>query len=96
MRGGFGWEPHADADARDVVVFLGTLNDQLLICKYSASGQLLTATGCTNLAPAFQWIDHCIISIFLVFMIAFKVICNDTYSNKSWSIVSQACSPSGR
>ncbi|KAM5546011.1 hypothetical protein V8D89_000137 [Ganoderma adspersum] len=53
------------------MVFLGTLNDQLLICKYSASGQLLTATGCTNLAPAFQWIDHCIISIFLVFMIAY-------------------------
>ncbi|RPD68507.1 glucan synthase, partial [Lentinus tigrinus ALCF2SS1-7] len=28
-------------------------------------------TGCYNLTPAFQWIDHCIISIILVFMIAY-------------------------
>ncbi|KAI0767675.1 1,3-beta-glucan synthase [Fomes fomentarius] len=53
------------------MVFLGTLNDQLRICEYSKSGQLLTPPPCYNLAPAFQWIDHCIISIFLVFMIAF-------------------------
>nr|QCR99115.1 1,3-beta-D-glucan synthase [Grifola frondosa] len=53
------------------MVFLGTLNDQLLVCKYSSSGQFIGTTGCYNLTPAFQWIDHCIISIFLVFMIAY-------------------------
>ena len=53
------------------MVFLGTLNDQLDICEYTRSGQLIGPTGCYNLTPAFQWIDHCIISIFLVFMIAF-------------------------
>ncbi|RPD55778.1 glycosyl transferase [Lentinus tigrinus ALCF2SS1-6] len=53
------------------MVFLGTLNGQLEICKYTSSGQLIGPTGCYNLTPAFQWIDHCIISIILVFMIAY-------------------------
>ena len=54
------------------MVFLGTLNDQITVCKYTSSGQLIGPSGgCYNLTPAFQWIDHCIISIFLVFMIAF-------------------------
>ncbi|KAL1948262.1 hypothetical protein VTO73DRAFT_12337 [Trametes versicolor] len=53
------------------MVFLGTLNGQLTVCKYSSSGQFIGTTGCYNLTPAFQWIDHCIISIFLVFMIAY-------------------------
>ena len=53
------------------MVFLGSLNDQISICKYTSSGQLIGPVGCYNLTPAFQWIDHCIISIFLVFMIAF-------------------------
>lgn len=54
-----------------LVVFLGTLKSQLTICKYSKSGALISNTGCYNLDPVFQWIDRCIISIFLVFMIAF-------------------------
>ena len=53
------------------MVFLGTLNSQLAICKYTKSGQFLGPQGCYNLSPVFQWIDRCIISIFLVFMIAF-------------------------
>ncbi|KAL7284815.1 hypothetical protein ACG7TL_002125 [Trametes sanguinea] len=53
------------------MVFLGTLNGQLDVCQYSSSGQFIGTTGCYNLTPAFQWIDHCIISIFLVFMIAY-------------------------
>ena len=53
------------------MVFLGTLNSQIPICKYTPSGQLLGPQGCYNLTPVFQWIDRSIISIFLVFMIAF-------------------------
>lgn len=54
------------------VVFLGTLNSQLTICKYNAAGQFIAGqAGCYNLAPVFDWIHRCIISIFLVFMIAF-------------------------
>lgn len=54
------------------MVFLGTLNSQLTICQYSSTGQPLNGQGgCYNLHPVFNWIHHCIISIFLVFMIAF-------------------------
>ncbi|EIN14554.1 1,3-beta-glucan synthase [Punctularia strigosozonata HHB-11173 SS5] len=54
------------------MVFLGTLNSQLTICKYTSSGQFIGGQGgCYNLVPVYDWIDRCIISIFLVFMIAF-------------------------
>ena len=54
------------------VVFLGTLNKSLLVCKFdtnNASGR--GQAGCYNLVPIFDWIRRCIISIFLVFVIAF-------------------------
>jgi 1,3-beta-glucan synthase len=54
------------------VVFLGTLNSSILVCQYSATNNLLPGMdGCYNLTPVFEWINRCIISIFLVFMIAF-------------------------
>jgi hypothetical protein len=55
-----------------LVVFLGTLNKQLFICKYTPSGVPIGGQGgCYNLVPVFEWIRRCIISIFLVFFIAF-------------------------
>ncbi|RDB28250.1 1,3-beta-glucan synthase component FKS1 [Hypsizygus marmoreus] len=54
------------------LVFLGTLNSQLVICKYTDAGQFIGGqAGCYNLVPVFDWIRRCIISIFLVFMISF-------------------------
>ncbi|KAG6889590.1 1,3-beta-D-glucan synthase [Termitomyces sp. Mi166 len=54
------------------LVFLGTLNAQLVICKYTDAGQFIGGqAGCYNLVPVFDWIRRCIISIFLVFMISF-------------------------
>ncbi|KAG8836814.1 1,3-beta-D-glucan synthase [Serendipita sp. 400] len=54
------------------LVFLGTMNKQLLICRYTASNQLIGGqAGCYNLSPVFNWIRRCIVSIFLVFFIAF-------------------------
>ncbi|KIK07095.1 glycosyltransferase family 48 protein [Laccaria amethystina LaAM-08-1] len=54
------------------MVFLGTLNSQLQICKYTSAGQFIGGqAGCYNLVPVFEWIRRCIISIFLVFMISF-------------------------
>ena len=54
------------------MVFLGTLKSSVTICKYTSSGQYIGGqSGCYNLVPVFQWIERCIISIFLVFMIAF-------------------------
>src|ERR1700678_386873 len=55
-----------------LVLFIGTLNSNLKICQYTASGQILGGqAGCYNLVPVFDWIQRCIISIFLVFMISF-------------------------
>jgi len=54
------------------VVFLGTLYSSVIVCEFNANGQLLNgADGCYFLTPVFDWIKRCIISIFLVFMIAF-------------------------
>ncbi|KAI0311204.1 1-3-beta-glucan synthase [Amylostereum chailletii] len=54
------------------MVFLGTLYSSLRICRYTSTGQLISNQGgCYNLEPVRSWINRCIISIFLVFMIAF-------------------------
>jgi 1,3-beta-glucan synthase len=53
------------------VVFLGTLNEQLTVCAYSGNQPTAGQSGCYNLFPVFDWIKRCIISIFLVFAIAF-------------------------
>jgi 1,3-beta-glucan synthase len=60
------------ADSRFAVVFMGTLNSELPICKYTDSGQLLGGqSGCYLLFPVFEWIRRCIMSILLIFLIAF-------------------------
>ncbi|KZP21310.1 glycosyltransferase family 48 protein [Athelia psychrophila] len=54
------------------MVFLGTLNQELSVCKFNSAGALIAGqSGCYNLYPVFQWIQRCIISLLLVFMIAF-------------------------
>ncbi|KAG8936786.1 1,3-beta-D-glucan synthase [Tulasnella sp. 418] len=54
------------------LLFLGTLNDELTLCRVSRHGDLIPGqNGCYNLYPIFEWIKRCIISIFLVFLIAF-------------------------
>ncbi|KAJ7598295.1 1,3-beta-glucan synthase component-domain-containing protein [Mycena floridula] len=54
------------------MLFLGTLNSKLQICKYTDAGQFIGGqAGCYNLVPVFDWIRHRIISILLVFLIAF-------------------------
>ncbi|KAE9406540.1 1,3-beta-glucan synthase [Gymnopus androsaceus JB14] len=54
------------------MVFIGTLISSLPVCKYTSDNQLIPGqSGCYNLFPVFQWIEHRIISIFLVFMISF-------------------------
>jgi len=56
------------------LTYIGTLNKQLAICAVDSQGNVLggqQGTGCYNLIPAFEWIKRCIISIFLVFFIAF-------------------------
>lgn len=52
------------------LVFLGTLNKELTVCRYTADGQFVGGQGgCYNLVPVYDWIKRCIISIFIVFFI---------------------------
>ncbi|GLB34966.1 putative 1,3-beta-glucan synthase subunit FKS1 [Lyophyllum shimeji] len=54
------------------LLFIGTLNKQLAICKVDSQSNVLAGQpGCYNLIPVFDWIRRCIVSIFLVFFIAF-------------------------
>jgi 1,3-beta-glucan synthase len=53
------------------LVFLGTLNQSIAVCKYNEVGKNPLPPGCYNLQPVFRWIKRCIISIFIVFWIAF-------------------------
>jgi len=54
------------------VLYIGTLHKQLDICPADANGNVLdTASACYILTPVFDWIKRCIVSIFLVFAIAF-------------------------
>lgn len=52
------------------LVFLGTMNNTLTICRYTADGQFVGGQGgCYNLVPVYDWIKRSIISIFIVFFI---------------------------
>ncbi|KAF7366397.1 putative 1,3-beta-D-glucan synthase subunit [Mycena sanguinolenta] len=54
------------------MIYLGTLNSSIKICQYTSSGQFIAGQGgCYNLVNVFQWIERCMISILLVFMISF-------------------------
>jgi 1,3-beta-glucan synthase len=54
------------------LLYIGTLNKQLAICNIDALGNVIGGQpGCYNLIPVFDWIRRCIVSIFLVFFIAF-------------------------
>jgi 1,3-beta-glucan synthase len=54
------------------VVFIGILNKELAICKVDSLGNVISGQGgCYNLIPVFDWVRRCIVSIFLVFMVAF-------------------------
>ena len=50
------------------MLFIGTLNSTVAVCT---GPDAQTQTGCYFLEPVFLWVEHCIISIFLVFFIAF-------------------------
>ncbi|KAH9842776.1 1-3-beta-glucan synthase [Rhodofomes roseus] len=54
------------------LLYLGTLNKELSICTTDASGNVTVGQdGCYNLSPVFDWVKRCIVSIFLVFFVAF-------------------------
>jgi len=53
---------------------LGALRHETIVCKYNPDVPItdqLVPTGCSNLLPIHDWVDRCIVSIFIVFFISF-------------------------
>ncbi|KAK7542834.1 1,3-beta-glucan synthase component-domain-containing protein [Phyllosticta citribraziliensis] len=56
------------------VLNLGALHHETIICKYDSNKPItdpLYPTGCANLEPIFDWVTRCVLSIFIVLIIAF-------------------------
>lgn len=61
-----------------VIINLGALKNQVVLCIYNKDSPIidpLLPTGCRNLQPILDWVDRCILSIFIVFFIAFVPLC---------------------
>ncbi|KAF7329987.1 1,3-beta-glucan synthase [Mycena kentingensis (nom. inval.)] len=73
------------------MVYLGTLNESIDICRYTSSGQFIAGqAGCYNLVNVFAWIRRCILSIFLVFMISFlPLFLQELVERGTWKAVSR-------
>lgn len=56
------------------LVNLGALKHETILCRYDRDVPItdpLYPTGCANLSPIQEWIERCIVSIFIVFFISF-------------------------
>lgn len=61
-----------------VMINLGALKNQVVVCDYNKDVPIidvLNPLGCRNLQPILDWVDRCILSIFIVFFIAFVPLC---------------------
>lgn len=57
-----------------VLINLGALKNQVVLCDYNKDQPIidqLKPIGCRNLQPILDWVDRCILSIFIVFFISF-------------------------
>ncbi|KIY02566.1 1,3-beta-glucan synthase component FKS1 [Fonsecaea multimorphosa CBS 102226] len=57
-----------------VLINLGALRHETIICFYNRNvppTDPLKPTGCTNLTPIMEWVERCVVSIFIVFFISF-------------------------
>ncbi|KAF3047491.1 1,3-beta-D-glucan synthase [Didymella heteroderae] len=57
-----------------VLLHLGALNHETILCQFNKDTPITDPqwpNGCANLVPVFDWVARCIMSIFIVFFIAF-------------------------
>ena len=57
-----------------VLINLGALKHETVLCNYNKNVPItdpLFPTGCTNLNPVMDWVERCVVSIFIVFFISF-------------------------
>ncbi|KAI8066573.1 1,3-beta-glucan synthase component-domain-containing protein [Gongronella butleri] len=56
------------------LLFIGAMGSSLVICEFNADAPEdapLSPPGCYNMVPIFEWVKRCIMSIFVVFFVAF-------------------------
>ncbi|RUS25941.1 family 48 glycosyltransferase [Jimgerdemannia flammicorona] len=69
------------------LLFLGSMASTLTICKFNPDAppdSPLSPAGCYNLVPVYEWIKRCVLSIFLVFFIAFLPLCLQELTEKGF------------
>jgi len=57
-----------------VLINLGALQHEVILCNYNRNVPItdpLKPTGCSNLVPIMDWVQRCVVSIFIVFFISF-------------------------
>jgi 1,3-beta-glucan synthase len=57
-----------------VMINLGALKHETITCKFNKNLPItdpLVPTGCANLVPIMNWVQRCVVSIFIVFFISF-------------------------
>ncbi|RMD40882.1 hypothetical protein DV735_g4220, partial [Chaetothyriales sp. CBS 134920] len=57
-----------------VLINLGALKHETITCRYDKNVPItdpLKPTGCANLEPIMDWVERCVVSIFIVFFISF-------------------------
>ena len=57
-----------------VLINLGALKHETILCNYNKNVPFtdpLFPTGCTHLIPIMNWVERCVVSIFIVFFISF-------------------------
>ncbi|OZJ02389.1 1,3-beta-glucan synthase component FKS1 [Bifiguratus adelaidae] len=54
-----------------VMLFLGALMSTVPVCPFSINITQELPSGCYNLLPVFEWITRCVLSIIIVFFVAF-------------------------
>lgn len=57
-----------------VMMYIGAISSSVTVCQYNANASPdspLRPPGCYNLVPVILWIQRCVISVFIVFFIAF-------------------------
>ncbi|KAL1962973.1 hypothetical protein VTN77DRAFT_8819 [Rasamsonia byssochlamydoides] len=57
-----------------VLINMGALRHEVILCRYNPNVPItdpLVPTGCVNLIPIMDWVNRCIVSIFIVFFISF-------------------------
>jgi 1,3-beta-glucan synthase len=57
-----------------VMINLGALHHEVILCNYNRNVPItdpLKPTGCSNLVPIMDWVQRCVVSIFIVFFISF-------------------------